>query len=342
MATLAPPTWFRIALLLAGCLYPLQVAAADALAASPLPSPVAADGPSDAGDPAGPRLTITSDSTCPSGPAVADALATLVPPTEWPSGSVRIQAVADVLVVELVSDESTQRQLRMTADCGLRATTVALVIATWTGELASDAAGAPVLRGPAAGGRSRTPAEISPVTTAALPVAPATERELGAGLLLSISGGLAPGVRMDFVQTRAPEGLGWQVGLVLPAQRDRAAGGGTTSWTRAAANLAVTGRLTLRRFVVSADAGLALAYTFTSGHGYSINQGSEALTGGLVAGARLSLPWWRMRVWTDVRAYKWLFPQAIAVDSPEGDRLATVALPSFDFQWAMGLAYLFN
>ena len=339
---LASRTWVRIALLLGGCLFPLRVAAADASVASPLSPPVAADEQLDAGDPAWPRLTITSDSTCPSGAAVADALATLVPPAEWPTGRVLVQSMADVLVVELVSDESTQRQLRMTADCGLRATTVALVISTWTGELASDAAGAPVLSGQGPGGRSEAPAGIFPKTASALLVAPVTERELGAGLLLSMSGGLAPGVRIDFVQTRAPRGLGWQMGLVLPAQRERAAGAGTTSWTRAAAHLAVNGRITLRHFAVSADAGLAATYTLTSGHGYSVNQGSEALTGGLVTGARFALPWRRMRVWTDVRAYKWLFPQAIAVDSPEGDRLATVALPSFDFQWAVGLAYLFH
>jgi hypothetical protein len=49
-----------------------------------------------------------------------------------------------------------------------------------------------------------------------------------------------------------------------------------------------------------------------------------------------------MRVWTDVRAYKWLFPQTIAFDALTGGRVATVELPSFDFQWAVGLAYLFR
>ena len=324
------PTWLHIALLLGGCLSPFHATAADN------------DGPPSSGTPTGPRLTITSDSTCPTGSAVAEALAALIPPVDWPGGTVRIQSMADVHVVELVSDESTRRQVRMTADCGLRATTVALVIATWTGELASDAAGAPVLRAHATSRPGEVPAKIPPVTTTALSVVPVSERELGAGLLLSSSGGLAPGGRIDFVQTRAPKGLGWQVGLALPARRERAAFDGTTSWTRAAASLAVNGRVTLRRFIVSADAGLAVTYTFTSGHGYTIHQSAEALTGGLAAGARLALPWQHMRVWTDLRAYKWLFPQALTVNSPEGDRLATVALPSSDFQWAMGLAYLFH
>jgi hypothetical protein len=346
MATLTPPICLPIAHLLGLCLFPLHVAASDGRAEPTLPlsTPVDAGARSGASEPDRPRLTITSDSLCPSGPAVAKALATLVPPAEWPSGTARIRAVADSLVVELVSDGSARRQIHVTAECGLRATTIAVVIATWTGELASDAAGAPVLGRQVPGDSSKAPARIPPAADDGLSslAVPATERELGAGLLLSISGGLAPGVRIDFVQTRAPAGLGWQVGLTLPAQRERAAGGGTASWTRAAANIAVNGRITLRRLVVSADAGLAGTYTLTWGHGYSISQNSEALTGGLVAGARLALSWGRMRIWTDGRAYKWLFPQVIAVDSPTGDRLNTVALPSFDFQWAVGLAYLFH
>jgi hypothetical protein len=328
MATLAPPACLRLAVLLPGCLFPVWVAAA---------AP-------DARDSTQPRLTITSDSTCPSGPAVAEALATLCPPTEWPSGAVHIQAVDDRLVVELTADESTQRQLRVTADCGLRATTVALVIATWTGELSSDAAGAPVLRGRTAAARKDVPArsQVLPAVVAAAVIAATSERELGAGLLLAMSGGVAPGVGINFVQTRAPRGMGFQADLTLPAQRERAASGATTSWTRAAASIALNGRLTLRRLVVAVDAGLAGAYTFTSGHGYAIAQGAQALTGGLVAGARLALPWRRMRIWTEVRAYQWLFPQTVALDTTAGDRVATLALPSSDFQWAVGLAYLFR
>jgi hypothetical protein len=185
------------------------------------------------------------------------------------------------------------------------------------------------------------PAVKTPVPAAAV-VASATERELGAGPLLALSGGGAPGVHIDFVQTRAPSGLGFQVVLTLPAQRERAGDGATTSWTRVAVSVGINGRITLRRLAVSVDAGPAGAFTFTSGHGYAITQGTQALTAGFVAGARLALPWWRLRVWTDVRAYKWLFPQTVAIDTTAGGRVATLALPSSDFHWAVGLAYLFR
>jgi hypothetical protein len=334
---------FHIFLLLGALSFPLRLAAAEAGATSPAAStaPRGADTPSDGG--ARSRLTIESDSTCPSGPAVADALAALVPPAQWPSGKVGIQAVADALVVQLISTGTTKRVLHVTPDCDLRADTVALVIATWTGELASDVAGEPVLPGQAASASGAPSARIHPVTMPVPPVVvPATEHELAAGALVSVSGGIAPGVRIDFVTSRAPRGMGWQVGLTLPARRDLAAGSVSASWTRAAASIAIHGRMPLRRLLFSADAGIALAYTFASAYGYAIYQGEHAITGGLVAGARLAFPWRSVRLWAELRAYGWLVPQAIAVDSSAGNRLATRNLPSSDFQSAVGLAYLFH
>jgi hypothetical protein len=319
---------FHIALLL-GAL-PLRLAAADAGTAS-----------SDGG--ARSRLTIESDSTCPSGPAVAEALAALVPPAQWPSGKVGIQAVADALVVQLISTGATKRALHVAPDCDLRASTVALVIATWTGELAGDAAGEPVLPGRAASASGADPARIHPVRISVPQViAPANLHELAAGALVSVSGGIAPGVRLDFVTSHAPRGMGWQVGLTLPARRDLAAGSVIASWTRAGASLAINGRIPQGRLLFTADAGVAVAYTFASAHGYAIYQGKQAITGGLVAGARLAFPWRRVRLWAELRAYGWLLPQAIAVDSSTGTRLATRNLPASDFQSAVGLAYLFH
>jgi hypothetical protein len=149
-------------------------------------------------------------------------------------------------------------------------------------------------------------------------------------------------VRIDFVETRVPRGLGWQLGLTLPARRERSTALGTTNWTRAAASVAVHGRITLHHLFVSADVGLAGAYAFTSAQGYNVGYSSEALTGGFVGGARLEVPWRRVRIWAAVRAYKWLFPQTIAFDGSGGDRLATVELPSFDIQCTLGLAYVFR
>ena len=325
-----------VSIVLGAWLAPVRVAAdVPATPVSAIPATTDKQAAPKAAPPAA-RLTIASETTCPSQSAVAEALAAMCPPAEWPSGSVRIQAVDGKLLVDLAFHESTRREVDVEGDCGLRAETVALVIATWAGKLSSDAAGMPILRGPAAIARVESDVERQ---GGALP---ATERELGLGFLVAVSGGVAPGVAIDFIETLAPRGLGWQVGLTLPAQREQAAAVGTTGWTRAAASVGINGRVPLGRWALSVAAGLAGAYTMTSGHGYDIQQGWEAFTGGLVAGVRLALPWRRLRLWAEVRAYKWLFPQTVAVDSPAGDRVATVTLPSSDLQGCVGVAYPFR
>lgn len=282
------------------------------------------------------RLSIGSDSECPSGSTIAAELAALIPPAEWPSGTVRVRATSDKLLVELVADTATQRELAATGDCTVRATTVALVIATWTGEL--SAASEPVLPSASA---PRAP-QPTPPAPPAIPVAAVHERELGAGLLLSMSGGFAPGVTMDFVQTRAPRGLGWQAGLTLPAQRELSGIGGSTHWTRAAASVALNGRITLPPVVLSMATGLAAAYTLTSGRGYPVEQDMQALTGGVMAEARAAIPWGRLRVWTGLRGCRWLWIQSVVIETQGGDRVATGDLPSWDFQWVVGLGYVFR
>lgn len=282
-----------------------------------------------------PRLTIASDSTCPSQEGVAQALAALCPPADWPTGSVVIRSEGEEVIVEITGEISTRRRVRLAGDCLMRATTVAVVIATWTGELSSNPAASPVLRGQAA--KNDLPALQLPLPST---VAHATQLAIGAGVLLSESGGMAPGFRADFEQTRRPRGLGWQAGLTMAARRELASAAGPLVWTRASADVAIHARTTSRSLAVSVGAGLVGGYTFASGHGYDVNRGARALDAGLVAHLRLGRQLWRLNLWADLGAYRWLFPQTIAVDSTTGDRVATVELPSSDVQLTIGLAYL--
>ncbi len=294
-------------------------------------SPVTADAAPPSTPPS--RLSITSDSECPSGQAVRAELEAIGPPDQEASGTVSVRVVDNRLLVDLVSGTATRRELAATGDCATRATTVALVIATWTGELA--VAGEPTLR-PPNDPPAPEPARVSPV------VAPpsAREHELGAGPVLTLSDGLAPGVEVDYLQTRAPRGLGWQAGLLLPARRDRSDHGLVTRWTRPAVSVALNGRITLRSVALSAGAGLVAAYTLISARGYSFQHDARALTLGTMVEARAALPWGRLRVWTALRGGRWLIPQAVMIETQDGDRVATIDLPSWDLQWAVGLGYL--
>jgi hypothetical protein len=279
------------------------------------------------------RFGIASDSSCPSEEAVGQALLGLRSTGVWPDGTVRIHAEDRFLFVDLGS--SSQRQFAVVPDCATRAIMVAVVIATWMDDLPAENTAAPVLR-------SQTPAPRSPTSAGMVPAGARTEREVGLGLLMAASGGIVPGLRVDFVQSRNPRGIGWQVSLVLPAQRELSTEVGNTRWTRPSVNLALNARLAAGRFSLAGDGGLAACYTLASVQGYAINQDAQSFTVGVVAGLRAGIPWRRFRVWADLRFLRWLYAQGIQIDSASGEPLASSSLPSWDGQLSLGLSYVFR
>jgi hypothetical protein len=89
---------------------------------------------------------MVSDSNCPSAEAVREALVDLRPAGQWPALSVAIHATSQMLVVEIGSQKTNSRQLTVGPDCAARASAVALVIYTWTGDLPIEAEGTPILQ----------------------------------------------------------------------------------------------------------------------------------------------------------------------------------------------------
>jgi len=289
-------------------------------------------------DPATERLTIASDSSCPSGEAVVEALLGLRPAGAWPSKTVRIHAEDRFLFVDLGTGTASRRQLAVVPDCATRALMVAVVIATWMDDLPAETADAPVLRSPTPRPVPLTAERIPPPN---LPSA-SNEREVGLGLLMAASGGIVPGLRVDFVQSRRPRGLGWQAGLALPAWRELSTAVGSIRWTRPSVYVALNARIPVGRYLLAGDGGLAGAYTFAKGQGYAIDQNAQSFTFGFVAGMRLGIPWRRFRIWADLRFYGWLTTQSIQIDSTAGERVASSSLPSWDGQLSVGLSYVFR
>jgi hypothetical protein len=297
-----------------------------------------------AADPGGAtsRLVITSDSSCPSGDAVAQALSVLRPGGDWPSGTVKIHAEERALTVDLGTGSTSQRNLAVVSDCAARAAMVAVVIATWMDDLPAEHAAAPVLTSvakpePAAPPQAAAVAGVNQHDEGAH-----HEYELGAGLLVAGSGGIVPGARADFVLSRTPRGLGWQASLVLPARRELSTAVGGARWTRPSLGLALNGRLDAGSYVLSADAGLAGAYTFVSGSTFAVGQDAQSLTFGIVTGLRVGILWHRLRIWTDLRFCRWLLGQSIEIESASGAHIASADLPSWDAQWSLGLSYVFR
>jgi len=143
--------------------------------------------------PADGDLVIVSDSDCPSGEAVRDALLALRPAGEWPALSVAIREFPQMLVIEIGSQKTNPRQLAVGPDCATRAAAVALVITAWTGDLPVEAAGTPVLQPPAVVVQppGMKPEEVIRKTGA-------RHTEIGAGLLAATADGIVPGIRLEF------------------------------------------------------------------------------------------------------------------------------------------------
>jgi len=288
--------------------------------------------------PADGELVIVSDSDCPSGEAVRDALLGLRPVEQWPALSVTIRAFPQMLVVEIGSQKTNPRQLAVGPDCATRATAVALVITIWTGELPVEAAGTPVLQPSAVALQPLTmkkPEEVIPKTDARY-------SEIGAGVLMATAGGIVPGGRLEFGRMRRGSGLGWQVDLTVPAARGVTIGGGTTRWMRVSAGVGLDARWAMRRLFLDGELRGVAALTYAWGQGYAANQSDSSPTWGLAAGIRAGVPWGRIRLWLDLRAVKWLREQSVQIDPVTTGTATAANLPSWDAQGAIGISYVFQ
>ena len=147
-------------------------------------------GEADGGRPEG-DLDITSESDCPSSQAVREALALLRPPADWPNAEVAIRATQDSLSIDFGERSSIRRQIAVGPECVTRASSAALVIATWMDDLPAQAARAPVLRA----------AEVASASTP-VPTPDRARYEIGAGLSAAESGGWAPGLHAEVIRLR--------------------------------------------------------------------------------------------------------------------------------------------
>jgi hypothetical protein len=288
--------------------------------------------------PADGALVIVSDSSCPSAEAVREALVGLRPVGPWPALSVAIRSTSQMLLVEVGPQKTNPRDLAVGLDCAARATAVALVISTWTGDLPVEAAGTPILE-PAMPlpelSASKRPADLMPRTDA-------RQSEIGAGLLAATAGGIVPGGRLELGRMRRGSGLGWQVDLTVPAARGVALAGGTTRWMRVSAGAALDARWAMRKLLLDGQLGGVAALTYAWGRGYVANQSDWSLTWGLAAGIRAGMPWGRIRFWLDLHAVRWLREQSVQVDPVTTGTATARNLPPWDAQAAIGISYVFQ
>jgi hypothetical protein len=271
------------------------------------------------------ELVIASETDCPSSEAVRLALAKLRPTDEWPEAVVAIRLTDQTLSIDIGATNPVQRRLAVGPDCAERASSAALVIATWMDDLPAEAAGTPLLR-----------AAERPLPTT---VDASARYELGAGLGAATGAGWTPAAHVELIGLREGRRLGWQASIGMVAPRDVSVGRGVSHWLRSYATVGVLARQSFTRLFLAADLGLAGAYTIAWGTGYDQNGSDGSFTWGPAAGARAGIPWGRFRLWTDLHLRWWLKGDTVQIDSASLVGQDSAQLPSKEVQWSLGLSY---
>ena len=275
---------------------------------------------------AAPNLTVRSDGECPSTGAVRSALLAIRPDDEWPPVSADIQTDGDSIAITL-GDDAT-RGITVPADCAARARAVALVIATWSGELPEQAAAAPSL-------------------SAAAPAPLLTRRaarvfSLGISVFYSMVGGSAPGALVELGNFGRAGGFGFRVHGAYQAAKSVALDMGESNYYRSMLAAAVAYRWSAPRLFLAADVGIAGNLTRAWGSGYSQDQSDYALNAGLFADGRIGLRWGRFALWSDFRMYRWPRAETLHVDTLSTGPYRTTILPAWDAHWGLGAGWVFE
>jgi hypothetical protein len=278
----------------------------------------------------GSQLAIASDSSCLSGDAVQEELAHLRPATSWPADLVVIRTTPHWHTLDLGRRSGRRRQLAMTADCAARATSAALVIATWMDDLPAQVTGPPVLH--SHDEKEKTPPEG---------IRELAHYETGTGVTGTVGGGLAPGTYADFMRLRSESGLGCQASAAAAAPRTIWLAAGNSRWMRTTVTLGAQSRKTYQKAFLAADLGLACAYTAAWGSGYGRTKPTDPSTGGAVAGVQGGIPSGRLRLWLAVRAGSWARPESIQVDAKTSAGSSSSELPFWEAQEGLlGVSYV--
>jgi hypothetical protein len=251
---------------------------------------------------AGPaRVTVQSDTSCPTAAEVESRLQALLPPLAEgvAPAQAAISAEDGSLRVRLRSAEGAplgERRLTLEASCADRANVVAVVIAAWEAQERAEHVQEPSLpRRPPAPALSAGPPPPRP---------PALALELWAGPALTLlpggpraGGTVAAGLwGQRFGARLALHGV-WPLGQELPDGRAR--------WTRSAAALELGVRAAGRLGRLDAHAGPVAGMLVAQGQSFQVDHTAAGLSPGLTAGAGWSYARGRLLLGAGLAATAW-------------------------------------
>jgi len=277
-----------------------------------------------------PMVVVRGDATCPSAEMIRAALPVAPPDGEGSGQTVTVEVAGDRLMLSLGEAPAVRREIPADKDCSVRAESVAVVIAAWSGELGARPTDTPVL----------TVASPAPVLTPAQK--PSHVLELDGAAFYSPLWGHAPGAWLGVGRTPRDGGVGVRVLGAYQSARDVAMEGGTNQVLRFLIGAALTYHLQRTHVFASGEVGLVGTLTRAQGTGYETNRADSITNFGGVADVRAGLRLGRFRLWSDARLVRLVHAENVKIQSSSPGVADSAALNAWDLQLGVGLGVRFE
>jgi hypothetical protein len=252
------------------------------------------------------------------------------PSSDWPEQRVLVEVADDQLALSLGESPAVRRELPADADCAVRAKSVAVVIAAWSGELASRPTASPVLA------VSRPAPVLAPLPRSS------HVTEVNVAPFYSLFWGHALGAWLDVARTRRDGGLGVRALAAYQSAREVALEGGTNQVLRFLVGATLTYQLQGRRLFTSGDVGVIGSFTRARGSGYEKNGADAATNVGGLADLRGGLRLGRFLLSLHTRLVRLVSAENVKIQSTSPGVNDSSVLSAWDLQVGAGLGFRFE
>lgn len=280
------------------------------------------------------QLVVRGGTNCPSAEMIRAELLAARPDRALPEQPVTVDVADDRLTLSLGEAPGARREIPADRDCSVRAASVALVIAAWSGGLPSGPGEAPVLA-----------ATSSPVALA-MTTPPAQKArhvfELDGSPFYSPVWGHEPGIWLAVGRFQRDSGAGIRVLGAYQGARDLALEGGTNTIQRFLLGGAVTYQRQRTHTFASGDLGLVAALTHAQGTGYETNRGDSSANFGAVADLRAGLRYGDWRLWVNARGFRFAHGDTVKIQSSSPGVADSATLSAWDAQLGVGVGVRFE
>jgi hypothetical protein len=273
-----------------------------------------------------PTVVVLGDATCPSVDMIHAALPAARPEGDLSGQNVTVEVLDQRLSLTLGDAPTVRREIPADPDCSVRAESVAVIVAAWSGELGARPTDSPVLKVASPAPARRTPAKD-----------PRQVMEVEGSAFYSAFWGHAPGASLGVSRTPLGGGVGARVLGAYQSARDLALEGGTNQVLRLLVGAALTYQVQRTRVFASGDVGLVGTFTRAQGNGYAPNQADSTTNVGGLAELRGGLRLGRYSVWLNARGLRLAQAETVKVQSTSPGVGDSATLNRWDLQIGTGL-----